>query len=285
MLPQRRPPMRKLSSAELLALEPKPKRPYYLVVFFLVFAVPLFAVHLPFLSLPLFWDELGQFVPTALDLLRDGAIVAHSAVPNVHPPGVELYLAMVYKVFGFSIPVTRLSMLLVGSASLLVLFLLAIDLSKGTRGAPAFLPPILLVASPLFYTQSMLAQLDMPATFFSLSALLLFIRSRYALAAAASVALVLVKETGLVVPFILALFLVWRKDWRQASYFALPAVALGVWLLVLHNKTGFWLGDPGFAHYNVEYALRPVRIGMSFVRRLYYIFFAEFRWIGTLALA
>src|SRR3954467_10345062 len=208
---QCRPPMPKLPPFALEKGNSKRKRPYHLVVFFCLFALPLFAVHIGLLGLPFFWDELGQFVPTALDLLRDGAVVAHSAVPNVHPPGVELYLALVYKIFGFSIPVTRLSMLLVGSASLLVLFLLAIDLSKGTRGAPAFLPPILLVASPLFYTQSMLAQPDMPATFLSLSALLLFIRSRYALAAAASVALVLVKETGLVVPFILALFLVWRK--------------------------------------------------------------------------
>jgi hypothetical protein len=44
------------------------------------------------------------------------------------------------------------------------------------------------------------------------------------------------------------------------------------------------MGDPGFAHYNVGYALHPVRMALSLARRIYYLFFAEFRWIGTLVL-
>src|SRR5216110_1989250 len=89
------------------------RHPYYLFVFFLLFALPLFAIHLPLLSLPFCWDEHGQFVPTALDLLRKGAWVAKSTVPNVHPPGLEVYLAACYKLFGFSIPTTRTAVLLV----------------------------------------------------------------------------------------------------------------------------------------------------------------------------
>src|SRR3954452_4107436 len=201
---QRRPPMPKLPPFALGRENSKRKRPYHLLIFFCIFALPLFAVHIALLGLPLFWDELGQFVPTALDLMRDGALVTHSAIPNVHPPGLEAYLALVYKTFGYSIPITRVAMLLVASAGLLVLFLLSIELSKGTKGAPAFLPPILLLASPLFFTQSMLAQLDMPAMVFTLLCLLLFIQKRYALAALASVALVLTKETGAVVPAVFA---------------------------------------------------------------------------------
>ncbi|HEX4748235.1 MAG TPA: hypothetical protein VH302_01720 [Bryobacteraceae bacterium] len=259
----------------------KRKRLHYLVVFWLLFAAPLFLIHIGLFSLPFFWDELGQFVPTALDILRHGWWVAHSTVPNVHPPGVEAYLSLLYRIFGYSIPLTRAAMLCVASVGLPATFLLAIELSAGTKGAPAFLPPILLLASPLFYTQSMMAQLDMPAMVFTLLALLLFVKREYAWAAAASVALVLVKETGLVVPFLFFVFLVWRKQWKQAVYFVPPAIALAVWLLFLHAKTGYWLGDPGFAHYNVGYSLNPVRMALSFVRRIYYLFFAEFRWIGT----
>ena len=54
--------------------------------------------------------------------------------------------------------------------------------------------------------------------------------------------------------------------------------------LVLHRATGYWLGNPGFAHYNVAYSLHPVRMALSFARRFYYVFFAEFRWIGTAVL-
>src|SRR5579875_2505337 len=122
-----------------------------LLACFGLFALPLFAIHVPYLTLPFFWDELGQFVPTALDLLR-GSWIAHSTVPNVHPPGVEVYLVLWYKLFGYSIPVTRVAMLLLAALGLLLTFLLAIRLSRGTRGAPAFLPPLLLLISPLFYT-------------------------------------------------------------------------------------------------------------------------------------
>ncbi len=258
--------------------------PQYLLLFFALFAIPLVAIHLPLLSLPLFWDEGGQFIPTALDLLRHGDWVARSTVPNVHPPGVEVYLVLWYKLLGYSIPVTRVAMLLLASAGLLITFLLAIELSRGTKGAPAFLPPVLLLVSPLFYTQSMMAQLDMPAMVFTLLALLLFLRNRYALAAAASVLLVLSKETGLVVPFVFGTLLLFRRDWKGAAYFTAPAIALGAWLLILHQATGYWLGDPGFTHYNVEYSLQPVRVATSFARRSYYMFFAEFRWIGTAVL-
>jgi hypothetical protein len=262
----------------------KKKQRRYLAVFFFLFAVPLFAIHSQLLTLPFFWDEHGQFIPTALDLLRQGAWVARSTIPNVHPPGVELYLVAWYKLFGFSISVTRVAMLLVASFGLLFTFLLAIELSREAKGAPAFLPPFLLLVSPLFYTQSMMAQLDMPAMALTLLVLLLFIKKEYAWAALAAVCLVLVKETGIVIPFIAFLVLMWRRDFLRAAWFIAPAIALAGWLFLLHHATGYWLGNPGFAHYNVAYALHPVRMTLSLVRRIYYLFFAEFRWIGTLIL-
>ena len=213
-----------------------------------------------------------------------GAWVAHSTIPNVHPPGVEVYLVLWYKLFGFSIPVTRFAMLLLAGAGLLFTFLLAIKLSRGTDGAPAFLPPLFLLASPLFYTQSMMAQLDMPAMVFTLLSLLLFLQERNVGAALACVALVLVKETGVIVPAIFGGIFLLRNDGKRALLFIPSGIALLLWLVLLHSKTGYWLGNPGFAHYNVEYALNPVRILFSLVRRVYYLFFAEFRWIGTLVL-
>ena len=279
---QRRPPMPKLPPFALAdSSSASHNRPYYLLLFFTLFTAPLIASHLHLLTLPFFWDEHGQFIPTALDLLRTGAWVAHSTIPNVHPPGVEMYLVLWYKVFGFSIPVTRFAMLLLAGAGLLFTFLLAIELSRGTDGAPAFLPPLFLLASPLFYTQSMMAQLDMPAMVFTLLSLLLFLQERNVGAALTCVALVLVKETGVIVPAIFGGIFLLRKDSKRALLFIPSGIALLLWLLLLHSKTGYWLGNPGFAHYNVEYALNPVRILFSLVRRVYYLFFAEFRWIGT----
>jgi len=72
----------------------------------------------------------------------------------------------------------------------------------------------------------MMAQLDMPAMVFTLLALLLFVKREYAWAAAVCVVLVLVKETGIVTPFVFFCVLVQRKDWKRAAWFAGSAVAL-----------------------------------------------------------
>lgn len=259
-------------------------RTYHLVLLFAVCAIMLLSLHMPLLNLPFYWDEQGQFIPTALDLLRTGAWVAHSTIPNVHPPGVEVYLVAWYKLFGFSIVVTRVAMLVFAAAGLLFTFLLAIELSRDTGGAPAFLPPLFLIASPLFFTQSMMAQLDMPAMVLSILATLLFVKSRYTAALITCLVLVLVKETGLVVPATFSLMLLLRREWRRALLFLVPVLPVAGWLLFLHSKTGFWMGDPGFAHYNIDYALNPVRVLFSLLRRIYYLFFGEFRWLGTLVL-
>jgi 4-amino-4-deoxy-L-arabinose transferase-like glycosyltransferase len=158
------------------------------------------ALHLPCLRLPFHWDELGQFVPASLDLSRDGSWVAHSTLPNVHPPAVMAYLAVVWRVFGYSIPATRLAMLAVASVGLWLSFLLAIRLARGAPGAPAFAAVLFLAATPLFYTQSMMALLDMPAMTLTVLALLLFLDQRWGWCAAACTLLVLTKETAVTTP-------------------------------------------------------------------------------------
>jgi len=241
--------------------------------------------HAAYLNLPYFWDEMGQFVPAALDILRDGAWVPHSTVPNAHPPGVMAYLAAVWKIFGYSIFATRVAMLLLASLAVLVALRLSERLNPGLSRAWILAPVILLPLDPLFYMQSMLAQLDMPAMLFTLLALLLFLEGRHKSAALASVALVLTKETGALLPLILGAAL-WidRKSRKQAWFYAAPFLALAVWFFVLWRATGHLFGDPGFTHYNLAYALNPVRAAVSLVRRIYYLFVADFRWVGAFAI-
>ena len=92
------------------------------LIFFFAFAAILLAMHLPLLTLPFHWDEMGQFVPAALDLYRDGAWVPHSTLPNVHPPGVMLVLAVVWKIFGYSILSARLTMLAIATVGVYLRF-------------------------------------------------------------------------------------------------------------------------------------------------------------------
>ena len=129
----------------------------------IAFAV-LVTIHVPYLQLPYYWDELGQFVPQTLDLYNEGRWIPVHTLPNVHPPGLEALLALVWiAARGPSIMSARLLMLAIAALGVVGSFLLAIRLSRRAAGLPGFAALILLLASPLFYTQSMMVQLDMPA--------------------------------------------------------------------------------------------------------------------------
>src|SRR2546427_265276 len=207
-------------------------------LFFLIFAAVVSISHAPFFDLPFFWDGAGQFAPAALDLFHSGALIPRSVTPNAHPPGVMAYLAGVWTVTGFSIVSTRAAMLLLAATSVLLVFLLAIKLCGGVKGVPAFAVAGLLCCSPIFYAQAMLAQLDMPAMLFTILATLLFLEERVLLSALACVALVLVKETGILVPLLLGFWLVVERRVVQAAYFLAPLAALASWFLFLHYRTG-----------------------------------------------
>ncbi len=125
----------------------------------------------------------------------------------------------------------------------------------------------------------------MPAMLFTVLGLLLFLQDRHRAAALACVALVAAKETGLLLPLVLMLALLTDPlRTRQAVYYIAPFAVLAVWFFFLWRATGHIFGDAGFTHYNLTYALHPMRASMSFARRIYYLFIADFRWVGALAI-
>jgi 4-amino-4-deoxy-L-arabinose transferase-like glycosyltransferase len=272
MPPVRRPPVRLRS---------------YILAFGAI-ALFLILAHGPLLLLPFYWDEAGQFIPASLDLFRTGAWIPVSTLPNVHPPGVMAYLAAWWSIFGFSIVATRVAMLLIAALGALVTFLLAIEMSRGANGTPAFAALVLLCLSPLFFAQSMLAQLDMPAMSLSILALLLFLQDRFRASAIACTVLVLIKETGAVAPALLGCWLLFERRQKneavQALWFLLPLPVLLLWLAALRYATGHWFGNPAFTEYNLWEPLHPARFFIAFLRRLYYLFIGSGHFIGTAAL-
>ena len=238
--------------------------------------------HATFLKLPFFWDELGQFVPAALDIFREGAWIPHSTVPNVHPPGVMAYLAGVWTLAGgYSIAATRLAMLALGATGVVITLRLAIRL--GLSWGAAGLAGGFLCISPLFFAQAMMAQLDMPAMVFFSLALLFFLDGRIVPAALACTVLVLVKETGIVAPALFGAWLWMERRRREALWFLLPILPLLIWLMALERSTGHLFGNAAFTAYNLWYPLHPVRLSLALVRRLYYLFAGSGHCIGTAA--
>ena len=246
-----------------------------------VIALFVFLSHAAFLKLPFFWDELGQFVPTSLDLFQNGSWIPHSTVANVHPPGVMAYLASVWSIAGYSIAATRLAMLALAALGALITFRLAIRM--GLSWNAAILAAGFLVTCPLFFAQSMMAELDMPAMVFLVLALDLFLEDRIPAAAFACTVLVMVKETGLVAPAWFCYWLWRERRRREALWFLLPLVPMTIWLIVLRRGTGHWFGNAAFTQYNLSYPLHPVRLALALLRRLYYLSAGSGHWIGAVA--
>jgi len=237
----------------------------------------LLATHWSYLGLPYYWDELGFFIPAAHDLFRAGLLAPQSTPPEVHPPLVMLYLAASWKLFGFSAPVTRVAMLVVGAGTVAAAYALGRRLS--TPPAAAW-TAVLLLVSPPFVAQSMLAHLDLAAAMWTLAALCWFLDRRWRLCGLALTLLVLTKETAVVVP--LALAVTAGKDRRPRWPLLLPVLALGAWVGYLRAVTGHWAGNPEFASYNVAGALEAGRSGLALLRRLYQLGISNFHWVAAL---
>src|SRR5579862_7550723 len=71
---------------------------------------------------------------------------------------------------------------------------------------------------------------------------------------------------------------------KSAAYYIAPFLILAVWFFVLWRATGHVFGDAGFTHYNLGYALHPVRAALCLIRRFYYLFLDDFRWAGSIAI-
>jgi len=255
-------------------------RPSTYLYFGLLFAAIVFLSHATLITMPYFWDECGYFIPATLDLFQRGAVVPQSVQPAVHPPLVMSWVAGWWSVAGAHEAVTRAAMLLLASFTLLAVFVLAIELCGSLPGVPALITAGLLAISPLFYTQALLAQLDLPATLFTALSLWLFLRERHAWACLTCTLLVLTKETGAVLPVVLLVYLLVEKRFRLAAWYAVPLLALGGWLLMLKGASGYWLGSASFGKAYLGTLRHPVPLALALVRRLYFVFGSNLHFLG-----
>src|SRR5579871_4224802 len=251
-----------------------------------VCVVAVIFTHAPYLRLPYYWDEAGYYFPAALELSQHGHLIPQSTIVEVHPPLQSLYLAGVYKIFGSSAVVTRVAMCLVAGTAIYALLLLATLLVPA--GAGLWSAGLLLV-SPIFFAQSTLAHIDVAATAATLLALYFYLRGRLTGYLVAATVLCLTRETGAALVVLLAV-MAWRMPagddsarhrLRQASML-LPLAPLALWFVYLRAATGHWFGDARFVAFNVIDAMNPVRIMVTLLRRLFFLFFSDFRWVLTI---
>ena len=253
---------------------------------FALFAAVLIATHASLLRLPYFWDEAGYYVPAARDLLA-GSLIPYSTPSNAHPPLVLAWIALSWKIFGYSPLVTRVAMLLLAAFSLLGFFRLARTVSNATVATAATL---LTAVYPVFFAQSSLAQVDLPAAGLIFWALDSYFRRRWAAMVVWSSLAALAKETAILVPIALFLWSLsgylcdlcgysfsWAsprtrslaQEFKSEALLLIPILPLALWYAYHYSRTGFVFGNPEFFRYNVQGTLHPLRILLAALLRIW----------------
>jgi hypothetical protein len=267
----------------------------------------LFALHAPLLRLSYFWDEAGYYIPAAHDLLLSGSFIPFSAPSNAHPPLVMAYLALTWKILGFTPAVTRTAMLLIAAFTLLGVFRLA---QRVANTEVAIASTICTSLYPVFFTQSSLAHLDLAAAAFTFWGLLAYVEDRRPAIAIWFSLAALAKETAILAPLsLIAWELSGARIWQVAAEqrqnkahgvsrgfdvgnhqapegrkslthlgsrelatlapLLLATIPLALWYLYHYLRTGFLFGNPEFFRYNVQATFHPLRIVLAFGLRLW----------------
>ena len=256
-----------------------PLHPALLFAFFFLFT---FALHGPLLRLPYFWDEAGYYVPAARDLCLTGSLIPVSTPSNAHPPLVMAFLALNWKIAGFTPLVTHSAMLLVAALSLLGVFRLAASVANREVAWAATLCTALY---PVFFMQSTLAQVDLAAAGLIFWGLAAHLERRSKAAALWFSLAVLAKETAVLVPLtVFGWELILRSRWARRSNhepgndqhlaasksaLLIPALVLGAWYAYHYLRTGYVLGNPEFFRYNVAATANPLRIALALLMRIW----------------
>ena len=253
---------------------------------FLVFAlifVSIALLHASLLRLPYLWDEAGYYVPAARDLLLSGSLIPRSTVTNAHPPLVMAWVALGWKLFGFTPLVAHLAMLLIASFTLLGILRLA---ERVANIHVAIAATISTALYSVFFTQSALVHLDMAAAGFTLWGLRDYIEQRRIRTAVWFSLAALAKETAILAPLAL---LIWElicslaperrsSEWclfrfsPKSVWLLVPLLPLSIWFRYHYLRTGYVFGNPEFFRYNVSATLDLVRIVLAAGMRVWQLF-------------
>jgi hypothetical protein len=189
------------------------------------------------------------------------------------------WVALGWKLFGFTPLVAHLAMLLIASFTLLGVFRLA---ERVANTQVAIASTVCTGLYSVFFTQSALVHLDMAATGLTLWGLCDYVeRRRFATSVWFSLA-ALAKETAILAPLAL---LGWelicglfpeRRSTRclfrlsaKSVWLLVPFVPLSTWFGYHYLHTGYIFGNPEFFRYNVAATLHPLRIVLAVGMRVW----------------
>jgi 4-amino-4-deoxy-L-arabinose transferase-like glycosyltransferase len=244
--------------------------------------------HCTLLRLPYYWDEAGYYIPAAWDFFRTGSLIPLTTPSNAHPPLPSIYLALCWKLFGFSPLVTRIAVLVAASLGLTAVWRLALRLVSVP--AVALWTVALTALYPIWFAQSTLAHADIFAAVCTLWGLVYILpahgsltdQARKPWAAALFFALAaLCKETAIAFPLTLAFVSLVEscrasgssriRLGRETAWLLSCTLPLAAWYAFHYFKTGFLFGNPEFLRYNAQANLSVPRFLAAFEHRVLHL--------------
>jgi hypothetical protein len=267
-------------------MQPRLDAPLPIWMIFPVVFVALYISHFTLLRLPYYWDEAGYYIPAAWDFFRTGSLIPITTQTNAHPPLPSIYLALWWKLSGFSPAVTRQAVLMVAAFGLLAVWRLAMRLVG--VGAVAFWTVVLTGLYPIWFAQSTLAHADIFAATCALWGLVCVLpgqdKDQFCkpwVAALWFSTAALCKETAIAIPLTLAVVSLVEgfrtrpplrfRLWSEAAWLSSCVLPLAGWYAWHYAKTGFLLGNPEFLRYNAQANLDLLRMLAAFGHRVLHL--------------
>lgn len=245
--------------------------------------------HIGLLRLPYYWDEAGYYIPAAYDFFRFHTLIPVSTLSNAHPPLPSIFLAGCWRVFGFHPLVTRLAVCAVSALALVAVYRIARSMLQPSG---AFAVAALTLLYPVWFAQSTLAHADIFAAAATLWALALLVEEqpRWWAAGLCFCAAALAKETAVLTPLALLIWLLWKAargersaTWRsQCMSLTIAPAALACWYAYHWHRTGFIFGNPEYLRYNATGTLHFWHILYAAWLRVWHVTGHMNLWVATL---
>src|SRR6185369_6661141 len=256
----------------------------------LVLVLLVVVLKLPVLHTPYYWDEAGAYFAPSLWLssrdLVDAFPGRHAAeIFFGHPPLLYLSTAFLFKLFGPAPAVAHLPIILFAAFGVLYTYKTGVLLFSREIGIGA---AVMLISSPLYFTQSGMFLGDIPVAACSVAAVFYYLRrSSYRYLLFGTVA-VLIKEHAALLILLLVLY-EFRKSSGDAAInrrrllLSAPLMILGIFFLMQKLMTGSFLPNPYF-NSNPFLSIAPSKLAFKIAFVNYWAFFAQGRFLITMVI-
>ena len=203
-----------------------------------------------------FWDNTAGYSMPASYLLENGFLsFVYPAQYVAEPPLSQLYLALLWSLFGKSLLVAHLSITVFSLGVIWQVYRLCERLE--TKYTPYIF--LLVLLEPALSTQMILISPDVITCFFALLSVNLLLENKRSWLALSVLCLGLVSIRGFVVcsglglAYLVILIAIDKKSFKEAFLYVFPSfvpvlLVLGAWFLYRKWDTGYFMYQPGFEY-------------------------------------